>query len=560
MHLKRYIVAIFFLFIVLQITMVKAQYQCYQETPMIGTACGGLFNGTFNLTWAGSSASYGYINYTEPQNVTSAMIQLRMGNGTLPASNITVPAACMEDKSDNILEFRYYGQYGPPSGFTFECKNNTGLFSKINVTDYVTSKVTQEVALVGAYLRFYDGIWNDESPACIGDGAGSTATVGFNCDATKSNLSYFYEEGIYWNISTSGVFFSYYNLTNNSVPNSTSTSVYTGTVSESLNSNVINTLGSPTAVDVTCLSNLSNGGDSTGCWNTGGSTSLDAYFLWKGNLSNLNQFPNSDSEDLIYNITVWSTAAKITNAIENITLAMRNMSNMTGTQYIILNRSINPTLGANVTLTFTFSDRGNASQFLDQFSRFEVLSLTQGGNNVDMSQEYFGINVTYQNKVFNKTQDSIYPIFYNYTDNNGTFVGSATAMFNVSINNSNGTVFLQVNNQNFTASNVTYNYFNITTTLTTGVYPYQWITWGNGSNTNLNVSGLRYYTVNASDTCSYTSGNFIINCANNCVFSSNIDLLGYNNFTASGSGTVSGLRFIKNYKQGLVNGGCLAKA
>ena len=98
--------------------------------------------------------------------------------------------------------------------------------------------------------------------------------------------------------------------------------------------------------------------------------------------------------------------------------------------------------------------------------------------------------------------DTIYPIFYSYWDNNASiiYLPGGTALFNVSVNNTNGTVLLQINNANYTAHNLSANVYNVSVSgLINGNYNYYWMSWGNGSSHLFNISGTRYYTVNASD-------------------------------------------------------------
>jgi hypothetical protein len=52
------------------------------------------------------------------------------------------------------------------------------------------------------------------------------------------------------------------------------------------------------------------------------------------------------------------------------------------------------------------------------------------------------------------TIDATYPTFSNYLDDNATIAGSGTAHFNVTVVNTNGTVLLEINNTNYTASNI----------------------------------------------------------------------------------------------------------
>src|SRR3989338_10384025 len=93
--------------------------------------------------------------------------------------------------------------------------------------------------------------------------------------------------------------------------------------------------------------------------------------------------------------------------------------------------------------------------------------------------------------------DNEYPLFSNYWDNNGSLLNSGMAYFNVTLQSTNGTVFLGINGTNYTAFNATTNVYNVSVNFTnSGVYNYYWGAWGNGTGKNYNVSALRYYTVN----------------------------------------------------------------
>lgn len=95
--------------------------------------------------------------------------------------------------------------------------------------------------------------------------------------------------------------------------------------------------------------------------------------------------------------------------------------------------------------------------------------------------------------------DTEYPIFSNYWDDNGTLVGSGTGHFNVTVTSTNGTVLLEIDGHNITATNLTANEYNASYTFTSaGTYTYRWHSWGNGTNHNYNVSVDRSYTVNTS--------------------------------------------------------------
>jgi len=95
--------------------------------------------------------------------------------------------------------------------------------------------------------------------------------------------------------------------------------------------------------------------------------------------------------------------------------------------------------------------------------------------------------------------DTEYPIFSNFIDNNATLIDTGTGLFNVTIINTNGTVFLEINNTNLTATNLSLTLYNVSYDFTSsGNYSYRWLSWGNGTDTNFNESASFGYTVNAS--------------------------------------------------------------
>jgi hypothetical protein len=105
--------------------------------------------------------------------------------------------------------------------------------------------------------------------------------------------------------------------------------------------------------------------------------------------------------------------------------------------------------------------------------------------------------------------DPNYPKFSNYWDNDATLVGSGLGKFNVTLTNTNGTVWLEINNTNITARNLTANVYNVSYAFTSnGTYSYKWWAYGNGTNKNINNSGIRYYTVNATTDTTAPTINF----------------------------------------------------
>src|SRR3989344_3595606 len=97
------------------------------------------------------------------------------------------------------------------------------------------------------------------------------------------------------------------------------------------------------------------------------------------------------------------------------------------------------------------------------------------------------------------TTDNIYPNFANFVElpSNGTvYVSLANYSFNSTITQTNGTVGLEFNGINYTASNLS-NVFNASVNdLSAGVFSYYWWAFGNGSKNNYNTTNIKYYSVN----------------------------------------------------------------
>ncbi|MBT7002032.1 hypothetical protein HN949_05080, partial [archaeon] len=90
---------------------------------------------------------------------------------------------------------------------------------------------------------------------------------------------------------------------------------------------------------------------------------------------------------------------------------------------------------------------------------------------------------------------TVYPLFSNYADNNGSLAGNGTAIFNVTVENTNGTVWLEINNTNYTANNLSINVWNYSFYLVNGTYNYTWWAYGNGTGEDLNSSSLQNYFI-----------------------------------------------------------------
>ncbi len=101
-----------------------------------------------------------------------------------------------------------------------------------------------------------------------------------------------------------------------------------------------------------------------------------------------------------------------------------------------------------------------------------------------------------ENRTFNV--DLTTPIFSNFFDNSKTLTYNGTANFNVTIENTNGTVLLEIDGVNYTATNLTSNNYNVSVVFSgdgSGVYNYTWHSWSNGFSNFYNNSGLIEYII-----------------------------------------------------------------
>lgn len=162
--------------------------------------------------------------------------------------------------------------------------------------------------------------------------------------------------------------------------------------------------------------------------------------------------------------------------------------------------------------------------------------------NMQVSAQYndAGEEAGLDNVLINCSYVEIYPQFYNYIDNNATQTGTGTGFFNVTVNNTNGTVILNINGNNHLATNLTASVYNASHIFaSSGTFVYNWTAYGNGTGKNINISNNRYYTVNATlDTCTPpASGNWNLTCSDNCTFNTNVNIPA--NMTINGNGILT---------------------
>jgi len=223
--------------------------------------------------------------------------------------------------------------------------------------------------------------------------------------------------------------------------------------------------------------------------------------------------------------------------------------NFTNSTWIQVNTSTGFAV-ANFNLLYTPST-AQLNDFVSN-NQIKVMFFESSANARFLWVDYIGLNVS----------QTIYPTFSDYYDDNASLLDTGTGHFNVTVANTNGTVILHINNTNIYATNLSASNYNVSYNFTHGGnYLYNWTAYGNGLSHNQNISYDRWYTVNSTitSTCTYSSGNWAVDCSENCVISTNFDGGGTgNNFTATGSGRfvmTANLSGFKNYR---FSGGCNA--
>ena len=186
---------------------------------------------------------------------------------------------------------------------------------------------------------------------------------------------------------------------------------------------------------------------------------------WENNKTNLTA--STPQGNLVYfNITLNDTTpgTYVFSWYNGTTWENNSATSYTNGQEVSVTKTININVG-DINWTWYFND-------------------SAGNNN---QSDVWGVTLT--------ADDVEYPIFSNYWDNNATLVGSGTALFNVTVTSTNGTVWLEINGVNYTATNVTASVYNTSVSLINDTYTYYWHSWGNGTNNYYNTSGARSYTV-----------------------------------------------------------------
>lgn len=147
---------------------------------------------------------------------------------------------------------------------------------------------------------------------------------------------------------------------------------------------------------------------------------------------------------------------------------------------------------------------------------------------------------TYYSSGSSPPSDSSYPIFSNVVQTPSspiTYSQGATYIFNSTIINLNGTVLLEFNGVNYSATNLSSVFTKSFTDLKAGTYVYKWIAFGNGTSTLLNTT---------------VSANYVISQANSTMTlllnnsASDLNLTYPNQINASGYASPNGITLYRN--------------
>jgi PGF-pre-PGF domain-containing protein len=184
---------------------------------------------------------------------------------------------------------------------------------------------------------------------------------------------------------------------------------------------------------------------------------------------------------------------------------------LSGMNYVVTSNSINISFSvseeANVSINYgTTTSLGtlaiNTSYLTSFYFSFSGLNpSTIYYSNITICNALSECNTTGTYNITTSSADSVYPIFSNYWDNNGSLIDSGTVMINVTVSDTNGTVILNLGGQDFTATNNSGDATRFNVSLfagSGGIYTYYWKAYGNGINHNYNSSGNRKYTINVS--------------------------------------------------------------
>jgi hypothetical protein len=167
----------------------------------------------------------------------------------------------------------------------------------------------------------------------------------------------------------------------------------------------------------------------------------------------------------------------------------------------IANNTITLNLATTIPLKFSGDPTGiGATGFVGLLDEIGVWNRTLTSSEAN---SLYGSGSGLQRATNGSAPDTTYPIFNNPWDNNASFIDSGYATFNITVNNTNGTVLFYIGSTSYLAQNLTSNVYNVSVLLSGGNYIYNWSAFGNGTSKNVNKTQNYYYTINLSVSATY---------------------------------------------------------
>ncbi len=387
--------------------------------------------------------------------------------------------------------------------------------NRVNVTTYIESLLGSSINLTVGY---YNTSWSYTTPQVVSSGTNLT----FNISSTSTNLTLNYtfyaggkeeEKTITYNFNTTYEninMWAYNSSLANDNPPPANANPPTGFTYNDITTNA----GLDSSDDSRVDKVVTYGQEAYYLFNaTLPSNTTFINWTWEGKDSAGNQF-GFNTYFYLWNGTGWWNCAS--NAYSS-TDVLRYCSNSSSIYY---NNSLTTFLvyGSNI--------YGTASATMStDFVKLEITYKTE--TLIPFYSPIIQYNITYD--VWNEAiaGDTEYPQFSTYYDNNASLTDTGIGKFNVTVENTNGTVILHINNTNVYATNLTSNVYNASHTFGIGgTYLYNWTAYGNGTDKNLNTSINRYYVVNTSTPSNcWTYENNLLFIPNECGLTKFDDIL-----------------------------------
>jgi len=534
--------------------------------------------------WMDTSSNNTLTSNTATSNTNYAIYLYSSSNNTLTSntgtSNTSYGIYLLSNSNNNIIKNQIaIGNSSGGYGIAFRNSNNTIIQDCINITGfsgdvlynvvaeissnntfinctYRTTGTNESVAAGSSLIRkwYYRAYVNDSSGTAVPNANVTaynvTGTIEFGGLMTNSsgwtNITEITE---YVNSGGTRTYYNNYSINTSHSAYTTGTKTYN--VSASLNNlNDITTLTDSVIPAVYLISPANNTF----------SSSAAQYFI--ANFTDNNALKNAtlyiwNSTDSVINNTENQTITGTSNS-SNITIVLPYNNNFKWNYYLCDNNGncvwnntnftitfdniapvINITYPLNITynsnissINYTIIDvnplrcwYSNSSGIWNSSSvaagnNFTNVITKEGSNNFNVYCNDSANN--FNSTIINFSINTIFPSFSNYWDNNASIFSGGTelALFNVSVQNANGSVWLSINGADYYASNLTLNDYNVSVFgLLNGTYVYNWSAYGNGSLPGLNTSINRYYSVNA------TADYEVVNCKQLTTANSNYSLI-----------------------------------